>query len=92
MKSKITLPFLLLFFNQLTAQEIITTEVQDTFKTPQYEVVYDDVFLSKQETKSLFKVDLTANVGVAFEQKLNKEISLDFSVGFISTIEKKPIF
>jgi hypothetical protein len=90
MKSKITLPFLLLFFNQLVAQEVITTEVQDSFKTPQYEVVYDDVFLSKKETKSLFKVDFLPllnalnefvpgrqGLGVEFEHKIGKHFSLN---------------
>jgi hypothetical protein len=90
MKSKITLPFLLLFFNQLVAQEVITTEVQDSFKTPQYEVVYDDVFLSKKETKSLLKVDFlpllnTFNefsyrkkgLGLEFEQKMLKQFSIN---------------
>jgi hypothetical protein len=90
MKSKITLPFLLLFFNQLVAQEVITTEVQDSFKTPQYEVVYDDVFLSKKETKSLFKVDFLPilnalnefvpgkrGLGLEFEHKIGKHFSLN---------------
>ena len=90
MKSKITLPFLCLFFNHLVAQETITTEVQDTFKAPQYEVVYDDVFLSKKETKSLFKVDFlpllnTFNefsyrkkgLGLEFEQKILKHFSIN---------------
>jgi hypothetical protein len=90
MKSKITLPFLFLFFNQLVAQEVITTEVQDSFKTPQYEVVYDDVFLSKKETKSLFKVDFLPllnalnefvpgrqGLGIEYEHKIGKHFSLN---------------
>jgi hypothetical protein len=90
MKSKITLPFLLLFFNHLVAQEVITTEVQDSFKTPQYEVVYDDVFLSKKETKSLLKVDFLPilnalnefvpgkrGLGLEFERKIGKHFSLN---------------
>jgi hypothetical protein len=93
MKSKITLPFLLLFFNQLVAQEVITTEVQDSFKTPQYEVVYDDVFLSKKETKSLLKIDATAflnigndftpgrrGLGIEYEHKISRYYSLNSGV------------
>jgi hypothetical protein len=90
MKSKITLPFLFMLFSQIFAQEVITTEVQDSFKAPQYEVVYDDVFLSKKETKSLFKVDFLPilnalnefvpgkrGLGLEYEHKIGKHFSMN---------------
>jgi hypothetical protein len=57
MKSTFIILVLMLISIPFFAQNTETTEVVDSFKTPQYEVVYDDVFLSKKETKWLFKVD-----------------------------------
>jgi hypothetical protein len=100
MKSKSLLIFLLCFAKTLVGQDSLTVEtVQDsTFVTPQYEVVYDDVFLSKKETKWLFKVDFlplienlndyTPNrkhVSLEFERKLLQHFSLNVSASLNDT-------
>ncbi len=92
--------FLFLFSAfKIAAQETTTTEeVQDTFKTPQYEVVYDDVFLSKKETKWLVKVDFLPYIenlndytpnrregSIEFERKVGKQFSLNAALNWNSS-------
>ena len=90
MKLRLITFSLFLFINTIIAQQQTTTEVQDSFKTPQYEVVYDDIFLSKKETKWLLKVDFLPllnalnefvagrqGLGLEFERKIGKHFSLN---------------
>ena len=61
MNSKILIIIILCFAKIVTAQDTLRVEtvVDSTFRTPQYETVFDDVFLSHQEAKWLFKADFT---------------------------------
>ena len=92
MKLHLITSLMLLFTFGANAQRQVTTEVQDSFKTPQYEVVYDDAFLSKKETKWLLKVDFLPAIeglndkqfsptdrrfSIEFEHKLSRQLSLN---------------
>ncbi len=80
MKPILTIALFFLLNFPLFAQETTTTEeVQDTFKTPQYEVVYDDLFLSKKETKWLVKVDFLPYIEELNNIRLNRRLaSIEF--------------
>jgi hypothetical protein len=91
MKSKILTIIALCFAKILFAQDSIRVEtvIDTAFKTPQYETEFEDVFLSHQEAKWLFKYDPLAwmvqndgGVGemrVEFERKLSQSFSLNTS-------------
>jgi hypothetical protein len=91
MKSKSLLIFLLGCSKMLVGQDSHTFEtVQDSaFVTPQYSSVYDDVFMNKKETKWLFKVDwmgiTTSPQVLSFEHKLTDNISMNYSLGSVSS-------
>lgn len=94
MKSKILTIIVLCFAKTLFAQDSVRIEtvVDTAFKTPQYIVAYDDVFLSHKETKWLLKFDPMAwlvaydggigDLRMEFERKLNQSFSINTSTSF----------
>jgi hypothetical protein len=91
MKSKSLLIFLLGCSKMIVGQDSLKIEtVQDSaFVTPQYSSVYDDVFMNKKETKWLFKLDwmgiTTSPQVLSFEHKLTDNISMNYSLGSVSS-------
>lgn len=100
MNAKILVISFLCFAKMLTAQDSlrIETVVDSTFKTPQYETVFDDVFLSRQETKELFKWDplawltqLDGGMGeqkIEYERKLNQALSINTALSLSASSEE----
>jgi hypothetical protein len=82
MKPKILIISFLCFSRMLFSQDSIRVEtvVDTAFKTPQYELAFDDVFLSHQETKWLLKGDLIGLLGLnrADNHRLNKPVGFEF--------------
>ena len=94
MKYNLLIVILLCFSKTLIAQDAlrVSTVIDSTFKTPQYEAVFDDVFLSHQETKQLFKWDpaawfFSSDGGVneqrfEYERKLSAAFSINTALFF----------
>ena len=99
MNSKILIIIFLCFTKIVTAQDSLRVEtvVDSTFRTPQYETVFDDVFLSRQETTELFKWDplawlaqIDGGMGeqkIEYERKLNKAFSINSALSLSASSE-----
>lgn len=92
MKFKTLVITLLCFSKTLFSQDSlhVSTVVDSSFKTPQYVVAYDDVFLNKKEAKWLVKANLTPLAAplqiLSFEHKLNTNLSLNYALGGIINV------
>ena len=77
MNAKILTIIFLCFTKIVIAQDTLRVEtvVDSTFRTPQYIDAFDDVFLSHQEAKWLFKVDF---MGLLLNKKLANTANLPF--------------
>jgi hypothetical protein len=90
MKPKFLTIILLCFFKTLSAQDTlqVTTEKGD-FTSPQYQTVYDDVFMNKKEAKWLLKLNLTPIIHplqiLSLEHKLSKNLSVNYALGVLKS-------